>query len=76
MYRYVQSPEFLISLKEYRNILTDEKINKYLADLSNSPRRAKDAHPLKKPFSNFNIWSSHLQTKGGSFFTVLYLLSF
>ncbi len=74
MYRYVQSPEFLASLQENKNILTDEKINKFLTNISGSPRRAKKAHPLKKPFSKFNIWLSHLEAKGGGFFTILYLI--
>lgn len=74
MYRYTQSPKFLSKLNDYGNIIDGKALNNFFKDLSNSPRKAKKAHSLHKPFSKFNIWSAHLKSKGGAFFTVLYLI--
>jgi hypothetical protein len=75
MYRYVQSPEFVSAVSDYtqKKIIKNEVFNKFLNELSGSPRAAKKAHPLKKPFSNFNIWSAHLKVNK-AFFTTLYLI--
>ena len=75
MYSYVQSPEFISAVSDYtqKNLIKNDAFNKFLNDLSASPRQAKNAHPLKKPFSNFNIWSAHFKVNK-AFFTTLYLI--
>ena len=74
MYRYAQSPKFSSGLNDYSKIIDENTLNNFFKDLSNSPRSAKKAHPLNKPFSKFHIWSAHLKSKSGAFFTILYLI--
>lgn len=72
MYRYIQSPTFLQDIKKYKNAIDDKSLNNFFSDLSNSPRKAKKAHPLHGRLSN--IWSAHLKSRGKIFFTILYML--
>ena len=74
MYRYILSPEFSSKLNDYNKIIDEKALNNFFRDLPDSPRKAKGAHSLHKPFSKFNIWSAHLKSKGGIFFTILYLI--
>lgn len=73
MYDHIRPPFFDSAFSNFQ--IPQKKWDKFITDLCNNPRHAKNAHFLNnEPFKGRALWSAHLNLAGGALYIVTYLI--